>query len=247
MATNGHRLHYLRAGSGPSVVLLHGGASDSRDWVDTMSALSHRYSLFAPDLIGFGLSDRTQDGYYLSEFSEFIMGFIEQLGLEHPALVGHSFGGRLCLEIAVQHPEIVRKLVLVDAAGIGKVSLLGNSVLTAFWLIRKLLGRRQPFPTFLARDGENRHWLCVDALPNIRTPTLIIWKRHDLYFPLAIARRAEALIPGSRLVVMPGYGHAPHGQNKDAFNRLLLDFLSLPSGESPRELQLKDEWKRRVR
>ena len=225
LEVNGQKTHYLKAGSGPPVVLIHGGASDSRDWVGAMAALSHRYSLYAPDLIGYGQSDRKEEGYYLSDFTEFITGFIEVLGLEKPALVGHSFGGRLCLEIAFQHPEKVRKLVLIDAAGLGKVSRLGSVILTVFWTIRKLLRQKQPFPKFLARDGEDTTWLCVEELPKLRTPTLLIWKRHDLYLPLAIARRAKALIPGAHLEVLPGYGHAPHGQNKDAFNRLLLDFL----------------------
>ena len=141
-----HQAHYLKAGSGPPVVLIHGGASDSRDWVSTMTALSHRYSLYAPDLIGYGLSDRNQDGYYFSDFSEFILGFIETLGLEHPVLVGHSFGGRLCLEIALRHPEKVRKLVLVDTSGFGRVSLLGNVILTAFWAVRKLLAAPATLP-----------------------------------------------------------------------------------------------------
>ena len=225
LKVNDNQAHYLKAGSGPPVVLIHGGASDSRDWVSTMATLCHRYSLYAPDLIGFGLSDRTKDGYYLSDFSEFVLGFMETLGLEHPVLVGHSFGARLCLEIALRHPEKVRKLVLIDASGLGKVSRLGNVILTAFWAIRKLLRRRQPFPKFLAREGEDPTWLCVDELPNLGTPTLIVWKRHDLYFPLAIARRAKALIPEADLAVLPGYGHAPHGQNQDAFNSLLLDYL----------------------
>lgn len=220
------RAHYLKAGSGSPVVLIHGGASDSRDWVSTMTALSHRYSVYAPDLIGYGQSDRTREGYYLSDFSNFILGFIETLGLEHPALVGHSLGGRLCLEIALRHPERVSKLVLLDSSGLGKLSRLGSVVQTGFWAIRKLLRRPQPYPKFLARDGEDTHWLCVDELPNLRTPTLIIWKHHDPYLPLAIARRARELIPGAHLVVLPGYGHAPHGQNKDSFNSHLLDFLN---------------------
>jgi pimeloyl-ACP methyl ester carboxylesterase len=216
-----YQAHYLKAGSGPPVVLIHGGASDSRDWVATMATLSHRYSLYAPDLIGFGLSDRTKDGYYLSDFSEFIIKFVEILGLEHPVLVGHSFGGRLCLEVALRHPERVSKLVLVDSSGLGKVSRLGNVLLTAFWVIRKTLRHPQPYPKFLAKEGEDTHWLCVDELPELKVPTLIVWKRYDLYFPLSIARRAKELIAGAHLVVLPGYGHAPHKQD----NSLLLDFL----------------------
>ena len=220
-----HQAHYLKAGSGTPVVLIHGGASDSQEWVSTINALCHRYSLYAPDLIGYGLSDRTKEGYYLSDFSEFILGFVETLGLEQPVLVGHSFGGRLCLDIALRHPEKIHKLVLADAAGLGKISPWSNILLTGLWAIRKLLQRRQPFPKFLNKEGEDSNWLCVDELPNLKTPTLIIWKRHDLYFPLAIARRAKGLIPGAHLVVLPGYGHAPHRQNQDSFNHHLLDFL----------------------
>ena len=225
LKVNDHQAHYLKAGSGPPVVLIHGGASDSQDWVNTMTALSHRYSLYAPDLLGFGLSDRNKDGYYLSDFSEFILEFIERLGLEQPVLVGHSFGGRLCLEVALQHPEKVRKLVLVDASGLGRVAKFGTVILTAFWAIRKLFRLPKPHPEFMYKEGEDTHWLCVDELPNLKVPTLIAWKHYDIYFPLYIARRAEELIPRARLAVLPGYGHAPHKQNKDAFNRLLLDFL----------------------
>jgi pimeloyl-ACP methyl ester carboxylesterase len=190
-----------------------------------MNNLAHGYSLYAPDLIGFGQSDRNQDGYYLSDFSDFILGFVETLGLERLFLVGHSLGARICLEVALQHPEKVRKLVLVDASGLGKVSRLGNVILTGFWAIRKLLRHQQPYPKFLAREGEDLQWLCLDELPKLRIPTLLIWKRHDIYLPLAIARQAEKLIPDAKLAVLPGFGHAPHGQNKEAFNNLLLDFL----------------------
>jgi len=146
LRVDGQPAHYLKAGSGPPVVLLHGGASDSRDWVGTMTALNQSYSLYAPDLIGYGLSDRSKEGYYFSEFSEFVMGFIEALGLEKPFLVGHSFGGRLCLEIALRHPEKVSKLALVDAAGLGKVSRLGNFIFIAFWAIRQVLRLKPEAP-----------------------------------------------------------------------------------------------------
>ena len=222
---NGDRVHYLKAGSGPPVVMVHGGASDSRDWVNAMNALSHRHALYAPDMIGYGQSDRNKDGYYFSDFSDFILDFIETLGLDKPFLVGHSFGARICLEVALRHPEKVRKLVLLDAMGLGKVSLPGNIILIGFWAIRKLLRKKQPYPQFITREGEDSTWTCVKELPNLKTSTLIVWKRHDIYLPLAIARRAEKLIPGARLAVLPGFGHAPHGQNIDAFNRLLLEFF----------------------
>ncbi len=100
---NGYRAHYLKAGGGPPVVLVHGGASDSRDWFDTIPTLARRYTLYAPDLIGFGQNERNEDGYYLSDFSDFLLEFINKLEMEKPVLVGHSFGARVCLDVALQN------------------------------------------------------------------------------------------------------------------------------------------------
>lgn len=223
---NGYQAHYLKAGSGPPVLLLHGGASDSRDWLITMAALSHRYTLYAPDLIGFGRNERNSEGYYLSDFCDYILEFMDALGLESSALAGHSFGGRICLDIALQHPEKVSRLVLADSSGLGKVSRFGTALLTGFWLARKLFRIPQPYPKFLAREGDDPDWACTDSLPELRTPTLIIWKRHDPYLPLAMARRAVERLPDARLAVIPGWGHAPHRKNGDVFVRYVLDFLA---------------------
>jgi 2-hydroxymuconate-semialdehyde hydrolase len=220
-----HRVHYLKSGSGPPVVLLHGGASDSRDWLGTMAALSGRFTFFAPDIIGFGQSDRKEAGYYLSDFTDFAVAFIDRLGVDRPAVVGHSFGARVGLDVALLHPEKVSKLVLIDAAGLGRVTRFGSALMTGFWGLRRFLRRRQPYPRFLSRDGDDPDWACLEELPRLKTPTLLVWKRGDPYLPVAIARRAARLIPGACLEVLPGYGHAPHKQDTKAFVRLLGDFL----------------------
>lgn len=222
---NGHRSHYLKAGSGPAVVLIHGGASDSRDWVETMASLAHRFAFYAPDLPGFGQTDRKYSGYYLSEFSDFVLGFIDELQLEMPALVGHSFGGRVCLDTALKRQEQISRLLIADSSGLGKMSLLGSSLFTFFWALRKVMFRPQPFPRFLAKEKDDYTSIHDEVLRGLKTPTLIVWKRHDPYMPLKIARRAERLIPGAKLVVLPGYGHAPNKQDREHFNKILVDFL----------------------
>ena len=222
---NGYRAHYLKSGTGPPVLLLHGGASDSRDWLSTMNSLSDIFTLYAPDLLGFGQNERNSDGYYLSEFGDFVLEFMDAVGLERPFLVGHSFGGRLSLEIALHHPERVQRLVLADAAGLGKVSRFGTALLTGFWVMRKLFRITQPYPTFRHREGDDPDWACVEQLPDLTVPTLIIWKRHDLYIPLAVARRAAELIPDARLTVIRGVGHAPHGRTVREFNKHLREYL----------------------
>jgi pimeloyl-ACP methyl ester carboxylesterase len=207
-------------------VLIHGGASDCRDWLATMPALSNRFTLYAPDLIGFGHSERKAEGYYLTDFIEFIEEFTGRLGLDRPALVGHSLGGRICMGAALRDGKNYRKLVLIDAAGLGRVTRFGSSLMTFFWGLRQAVRRPQPYPRFRTREGEDHDWLCIEELPAVKTPTLIIWKRRDPYLPLEHALRAKQLIPGARLEILEGYGHAPHGQNSGAFTRALGDFLA---------------------
>lgn len=226
-----HNIHYLAAGTGQPVVLLHGGASDSRDWPPLMASLADHFSFYAPDIIGFGQSQRNGDGYYLSDFIDFIEEFIISLGLERPCLIGHSLGGRLALGLTLKRPDLVRKIVLVDAAGLGKTSVLGLVLVTFFNKLRDVLGRPQPAPQFRGREGEDRDWACLEALPDIRVPTLLVWKRHDPYLPLSNARQALQLIPDARLEVFPGIGHAPHRGHMEAFGRLVTDFFEGASVE----------------
>ncbi len=222
---NGYRAHYLKAGSGQPVVLVHGGASDSRDWYGTINALSHRYTLYAPDLIGFGKNERNEKGYYLSDFSDFLTGFIKSLQLEKPVLVGHSFGARVCLDVALRDNQSAVKLVLIDASGLGNISRFGSALFTFFWALRKLLRQPQPHPTFLPREGDDYNHVGTNKLAGLATPTLLVWKSLDPYMPVSNARQAAKLIPDARLEILPGYGHAPQQQNREAFVRLLLDFL----------------------
>lgn len=222
---DGRRSHYLKTGGGPPVILLHGGASDCRDWLPTMETLAGRFTLYAPDLPGFGESDRDEKGYYLGDFTDFLLGFIEALKIEKPALVGHSFGGRVCLDAALKDQDRISRLVLADSSGLAKISWLGNALFAGFSGLRSMLGKRQPFPKFLAKEGEDYNRVADNVLRGLKVPTLIVWKRHDLYLPAAIGRRAAKLIPGAKLVVLPGFGHAPNKQDREAFNKLLVEFI----------------------
>ena len=230
-----HKVHYLSAGTGPPVICLHGGASDGTDWIPTMQALGDRFSFYAPDIIGFGRSNRNGTGYYLTDFIAFLEDFMTGLGIESGFLVGHSFGARVCLGVALDRPEMVKKMVLVDAAGLGKNSRFGLIMLNGFNLARRLLRKPQPQPTFLSYEGDDPDWACVADLPRVTAPTLLIWNEHDMYLPLDNARQALKLMPDARLEVMQGYGHAPHRTHDATFYRLLVEFFgdgNLGSGAS---------------
>jgi pimeloyl-ACP methyl ester carboxylesterase len=226
MNIKGRRIHYLQGGAGRPVVLVHGGASDSREWRRIMERYGDRYSFYAPDLPGFGASDRDPEGYYIPEFSEFLMDFTAQLKLDKPAVAGHSLGARVCLDAARLPGNNISKLILIDASGLGKMSPFGTVLFNFFVWLRKALGKPQPFPTFIAKEGVDWNYVGDEALKNISVPTLLIWKGTDPYMPVSRAQRAVKLIPKAKLAVIRGYGHAPHQQKDNSgVCRLMLEFL----------------------
>jgi pimeloyl-ACP methyl ester carboxylesterase len=222
---NGRQAHYLKAGSGPPVVLIHGGASDASDWTGMMTALSSRFSLYALDLLGYGQSEKNEKGFYLDEFIDFTAGFIDALKLEKPVLVGHSLGGRFCLDVAVRQPLKVSKLVLVDTTGLGSMSIFGSSLQYIFWGFKKLMRIKLPYPTFLMKPGEKFDHNYDEELRHLKTPTLLVWKLLDPYYPSTQARRAAKLIPNVKLALINGWGHAPHKKNVKKFSKILAEFL----------------------
>ncbi len=225
----GDRIFLRKAGHGPPVLLLHGGASDSTDWLGTMVPLSGSYTFYAPDLVGFGLSDRNRDGYHLSHFTDSTGGLIEALGLATPLpVVGHSLGGRIALDLALRQPGKVSRLALVDTAGFTRLARWGNLLGTAAFSVRRLLKRPQPYPRFMMENGAMPHWLCLDQLHRIQVPILMIWSSHDPYYSVKGALKAKELMPQARLEILPGYGHAPHRTETESFNRLLAAFLAQP-------------------
>lgn len=119
---NGIRTNYHDVGSGPPVVLIHGsgpGVSAWANWRLTLPALSERCRVLAPDVLGFGYTDRPAGvRYHLEAWTEHLIGFLDALGLERVSLVGNSFGGALALNLTATAPARVDKLVLMGSVGV---------------------------------------------------------------------------------------------------------------------------------
>lgn len=114
---HGFKLHYLEAGSGPPVILLHGLGGDGSRWAPNIAPLAQRFHVFALDQIGFGASDKPLANYHTGMLAEFLAGFMDAVGVEKAALVGNSMGASVATYFAVHYPTRVDKLVLADGAG----------------------------------------------------------------------------------------------------------------------------------
>ena len=112
---DGVKLHYLMAGHGPAVVLLHGYAETSRMWRPLMRTLATRFTVIAPDLPGIGDSGIPSDGLDMANAARRMRGLVSGLGVTRAAVVGHDIGLMVAYAYAAQFPEDVDKLVLMDA------------------------------------------------------------------------------------------------------------------------------------
>ncbi len=117
----GIKTNYLEAGDGPAVMLIHGsgpGVTAYANWRLVLPDLSQEYRVIAPDMVGFGFSERPGDvEYSVQTWADQVVGLMDSLGIRTASLVGNSFGGAIALRIAAGHPDRVEKMVLMGSMG----------------------------------------------------------------------------------------------------------------------------------
>lgn len=111
---NGIKFHYVEAGEGPPVVLLHGFPETSYAWRHQIEALKSRYRLIVPDLRGYGATEKAPTGYDKRTMANDIRALMSQLGIERAAIIGHDRGARVGLRLAKDHPEVVARFAALD-------------------------------------------------------------------------------------------------------------------------------------
>jgi len=129
---NGVRLHYLIAGNGDPIVLLHGFAETSHMWLPLIAKLSDKHTVIAPDLRGFGDSAAPADGYTKAAMARDIHALVQSLKLQRVRIVGHDIGLMVAYAYAAQYPAEVDRIVLMDAF------LPGVGDWKSVWLLRDL-------------------------------------------------------------------------------------------------------------
>ncbi len=245
---SGIEIDYEASGSGPAVLLSHGYSATRRMWDGQHRALADRYRVISWSMRGHGKTESPADpAQYSAELTVADMrGLLRHLGVERAVVGGLSLGGDVSLAFYLEHPEIVRALVVCDsgpgyrnaearaawnqraheraaeleARGLDALSGRSREMRESASYHRSAQGLTHAARGMLAQKDSR----VIDGLPTIRVPTLIVVGDQDQPF-LAPSEYMAKKIPGARLEVIPGAGHSANLDQPEVFNRVLLDFL----------------------
>ncbi|MGO8763174.1 MAG: alpha/beta fold hydrolase [Desulfobaccales bacterium] len=150
---NGIRLHYVKMGEGPLLILLHGWPQTWYEWHKVMPALASQFTVVAPDLRGLGLSEKTQTGYDKRTIANDVAALIKHLGARSAIVVGHDMGGKVAYVLGLLHPELVTKLILVDCMPPGTENM--DPAKGGMWHYGFHMAAE--FPEMLTKDREREY------------------------------------------------------------------------------------------
>lgn len=245
---------YEQIGAGAPVVLIHGLGSSARDWELQVPALASSFRVLTYDVRGHGKTSKPRGPYSIKQFADDLARLLERLDHRPAHVIGISMGGMIAFELAVERPDLVRSLTIVNSGP----ALVPKSVSEhlAVWTRRAIARFRGPaamagllaprlFPypdqaplreTFIRRWSENDKrayeaalnaligWSVKDRLGTLSVPVLVIAADHD-YTPVAAKEAFLPLIRGATLHVIPDARHAVPIERPEAFNAAVLAFL----------------------
>lgn len=249
METNvgGIKVNYQVFGEGQPFLIFHGWGSSSERWVEVAEKISKKgYKVIVPDLPGFGKSNSLTYAWNTNKYITWIEQFIRELGIENYYVLGHSFGGALASKLAVKHVQNVKKLFLVSAACVrertAKKSFSAKiaKVIKFFKFLPFYENFRKMVYKFIIRKSD---YIYVDGimkdtylntvkedlsfhLPFIKVPTVIVWGEKDESTPIHQAHIINNQIKNSKLIIIPGVGHALNTKNPEILSEKVLDELS---------------------
>jgi pimeloyl-ACP methyl ester carboxylesterase len=229
ITVKGVKIRYNFGGSGPAMIMMHGWGCKASTLAILEKVALEQHTVYNLDLPGFGDSEEPADIWGIEEYTEMLEGFVKQLAIERPILLGHSFGGRISILYASRND--VDKVVLVDSAGVKPKRSLKYyykvySFKTAKNLARLLLSKdkaEELINKWRGKAGSSDYSQASQKMraimsrvvnqdlcrymPMIKAPTLLIWGENDTATPLSDAKTMERLIPDAGLVSFHGAGH----------------------------------------
>jgi 2-hydroxy-6-oxonona-2,4-dienedioate hydrolase len=246
IVVDGLRVHTSTVGTGPPVVLVHGFGVSGRYMVPLAYSLANRFSVFVPDLPGYGRSERPRAPLDITGLASALAGCLSVLGLERPAFVANSMGCQVVTRLAVDLPTQVGRLTLigptVDPAqrrachqvlsGLRDVAREPLSLLALAAQDEAAIGLRALLATVRSALADR----IEDRLPLIDQPTLVLRGEADRFVSARWAEQVARSLPCSRLVVLARQPHAAHYTRPRLVARLVGDFLLEELEQTPAQL-----------
>ena len=250
-----NKIRYLEeGGSDGHILLIHGLGASAERWSYVIPLLSKKYHIIAPDLIGFGYSDKPSVDYTPEFFSKFIFDFLNVLGISKTSMIGSSLGGQIVTECAITQSKVIEKIVLVSSSGFMKHS---TPTLDAYMLAALYPSQDGAKTAFQMMAGPHKE---IDAntidgfiqrmsLPNAKmafmstvlgfrnsvymgeslarivAPTMVIWGKHDSLIPIKYSQEFLSSIKNCQFVEIDDCGHTPYVENPQKFSEVVLKFL----------------------
>ena len=182
---SGIGVHFVEAGKGPPLLLLHGVGGSWSDWSANLPALAADYRVMAMDFPGFGESDKPEGRYSIEWLTDVVEKFLQEQDIDQVNLVGHSMGGVVALNVASQPKSRVKKLVVADAVGIGD-----KAEFLAYTMSKKIMGPETAWE-FLENFLKNQFRAMADDLIEKQKPQTA----RDLFESLRIPITGQPLLP----------------------------------------------------
>ncbi len=248
---NGQNIYYQKTGKGKPLIMLHGWGTDVSNFWPIVDFLKKDFTLWLIDLPGFGKSELPnlpagrQESFSVSDYAKTIAQFIGKNHIGKPAILGHSFGGRVSIKLAGLYPSLINKLILIGSSGIKQektlfqilifpFAKLGNLFMPDIFHLRSRTRQKlyKKLESDYADAGAMKDIFMntlkedqITDLPKIGAETLLIWGEEDKAVPLKYGKRMYRLIKNSKLVVMEGERHFPHVTNPKGVASYVKDFV----------------------
>ncbi|TMC62908.1 MAG: alpha/beta fold hydrolase [Chloroflexota bacterium] len=246
-AADGTRLHYIVEGTGPPLVLVGGKTSDiDGAWWRYIPVLAERLKVVALDNRGTGASDKPDTPYSTGLMADDALAVLRDAGETSAHWFGLSMGGMVLQQLALNHPEAVRSLILGATHCGGEHPYTGGDASRVEGPLRRYASLyaasfiaehpdwveedarhfgKMPLHAIVRQDqAVKQHNLC-DRLGEIRQPVLILHGRQDRMVPVARGEQLQRGLPDARLQILEGAGHQVHSEQFAEVVRLILDFV----------------------
>lgn len=244
----GHSVSWFEAGTGPVILLLHGGGGTGKAFAHQMASFSQDFRVLALDMPGFGQSDLIPAVETIQDIAHVVREWLALLKIRELIIGGNSMGGRVALQVAALIPSQIQALIVLDSVG---VPLSGTPIINPLTLaprefisglvydterfrkltpyrtlddIKELTDGRKVFARYTRHEPISP--LPLSDLKKLAMPALLIWGRQDKIIPLAYGKALQKALPDAELVVFEDCGHMPHIEWPHLCNQAIKHFIA---------------------